>query len=336
MAVYGPFVTNYSVGNPVYMTVNRTSYRQKPITSTPLPYLVTKQISLTSGTVPQSLSTDVNTALKATALAKANSRFRSKVKGAESALGADLAERKQSSNMIKSRSLQLLKFSLQILRRDFGGAAKTLGVKKPKSLRSFGADLSGIWLEYSYGWKPLIADIGDAVQILQKPAPAEHCVGRATVRESVTTFKANPPNWHTLSYDRVYHAEVAADVYVSNQTVWMANQLGFTNPLSVAWEVVPFSFVVDWFIPVGKFLQSLNDYAGLGFLNPRYTEYGTFVRTDAWYFGQRDVVKGVSVQRVTALPSTVTLKPQFSGFYSARGANAIALLLQALKAVGSH
>jgi hypothetical protein len=34
--------------------------------------------------------------------------------------------------------------------------------------------------------------------------------------------------------------------------------LGFTNPLVVAWEVVPWSFVVDWFIPVGRYLEQLS------------------------------------------------------------------------------
>lgn len=35
---------------------------------------------------------------------------------------------------------------------------------------------------------------------------------------------------------------------------------GFTmgNPLEVGWELVPFSFVLDWFIPVGEFLKSLD------------------------------------------------------------------------------
>jgi hypothetical protein len=33
--------------------------------------------------------------------------------------------------------------------------------------------------------------------------------------------------------------------------------LGLTNPLNVAWELVPFSFVVDWFIPIGSFFDGL-------------------------------------------------------------------------------
>lgn len=31
---------------------------------------------------------------------------------------------------------------------------------------------------------------------------------------------------------------------------------GLQDPLSVAWELLPYSFVLDWFIPVGNYLQA--------------------------------------------------------------------------------
>jgi hypothetical protein len=31
---------------------------------------------------------------------------------------------------------------------------------------------------------------------------------------------------------------------------------GLKDPLSVAWELLPYSFVADWFIPIGDFLQA--------------------------------------------------------------------------------
>jgi hypothetical protein len=33
-------------------------------------------------------------------------------------------------------------------------------------------------------------------------------------------------------------------------------QTGFTNPANVIWELVPFSFVVDWFIRIGDYLNA--------------------------------------------------------------------------------
>jgi hypothetical protein len=36
-------------------------------------------------------------------------------------------------------------------------------------------------------------------------------------------------------------------------------ELGFANPLYTTWDSVPFSFMVDWFIPVGPYLEAMDD-----------------------------------------------------------------------------
>lgn len=53
------------------------------------------------------------------------------------------------------------------------------------------------------------------------------------------------------------------NVDVKNADLFKANQLGLINPATVAWEVVPFSFLVDWFLPVSRFLESQTDTLGL-------------------------------------------------------------------------
>lgn len=39
---------------------------------------------------------------------------------------------------------------------------------------------------------------------------------------------------------------------------------GFDKPLGVAWEATPFSFVADWFFPIGDYLKNLetSEFAG--------------------------------------------------------------------------
>jgi hypothetical protein len=44
-------------------------------------------------------------------------------------------------------------------------------------------------------------------------------------------------------------------------------QTGFTNPLNLVWEVLPYSFVVDWFLPVGAYLEALGSFDGLEFVD---------------------------------------------------------------------
>lgn len=66
----------------------------------------------------------------------------------------------------------------------------------------------------------------------------------------------------------------------SNVTLWYeiedpnvawASSLGLLNPAVLAWESVPFSFVIDWFLPVGNFLQSLSTPLGVKFLSGTQT-----------------------------------------------------------------
>jgi hypothetical protein len=48
-----------------------------------------------------------------------------------------------------------------------------------------------------------------------------------------------------------------SNVYVEYKTPY-AEYINVGNPLEWAWERVPFSFVVDWIIPVGSYIASLS------------------------------------------------------------------------------
>lgn len=43
----------------------------------------------------------------------------------------------------------------------------------------------------------------------------------------------------------------------------VATQYGIANPALVLWEMVPFSFAVDWFLDIGGYLESLGALNGL-------------------------------------------------------------------------
>ena len=53
---------------------------------------------------------------------------------------------------------------------------------------------------------------------------------------------------------------------VLSETAEFIANTGLLNPLSVAWELVPYSFVADWFLPVGSYLNNLDYDLGLRFL----------------------------------------------------------------------
>jgi hypothetical protein len=52
-----------------------------------------------------------------------------------------------------------------------------------------------------------------------------------------------------------------------------AAQLGFTNPVNLFWEVLPWSFVLDWAWPIGTYLELLSAFDGLTFVDGFCTQF---------------------------------------------------------------
>lgn len=178
-------------------------------------------------------------------------------------LGVDLAEYEQSASMINQRAKQLFSFARHLKKANFVDAAKDIrsaivpkGVSKRKSF-------ANNFLEWHFGWSPLLGDIHDAAKVMSRPIP--------------TTAKVSGSGWNSMSRHDEYRSaissylqdsqaqvsyRVSATVTVENPNLARAEQLGLINPAVVLWEVVPFSFVVDWFANVGDYLQGFSDFAG--------------------------------------------------------------------------
>lgn len=79
-------------------------------------------------------------------------------------------------------------------------------------------------------------------------------------------------------------------VCVRNKTLMRLEQFGLANPTAVAWELVPFSFVADWFVGIGDYLAAQTALLGLEVLDGgtsqlsvrTYTTRVTGVNPGAW------------------------------------------------------
>lgn len=65
------------------------------------------------------------------------------------------------------------------------------------------------------------------------------------------------------SWTGKFIVRLQARVRISNPNLYEANRLGLTNPAAVAWEVVPFSFLIDWFVNVGEVIGGYTSELGL-------------------------------------------------------------------------
>jgi len=200
-------------------------------------------------------------------MAKANQRV---------SLAVDILQRKEAYDMITRRVTQAAKVINDVRKLRFGDAIRDLGLKKPADWRSVPRTAGGWWLEYSYGWKPLVQDIHDAAAVLSSPQD-DLWIQESSTQPYREVFQADvgPPNNAGIHYQNVnvgkVFARVGATVSVTNPNLQALKNAGLTNPLTWAWEVIPFSFVVDWFYGVGDFLESLDDTVGLQVRDGFYT-----------------------------------------------------------------
>lgn len=200
-------------------------------------------------------------------------------------------------------------------------------------------DLSALWLEAQYGWKPLLQDIhGGAAYIAERlERPDVHTVrARLTLKRNYNPTSQSPTRVRLLKGESRYSKSIVARVSSVNH----ASLAGLTDPLAVAWELVPWSFVIDWFLPVGDFLNAASFGSSV---NATYV-ISTF-RRDQWY-GFEAVNPGTLILKggqgsayerkasltreiTTSLPAALPkVKPLSESFSWMRAANAAALLQQ--------
>lgn len=192
--------------------------------------------------------------------ARARTEALNKLRGDSSLqLGADLAEINKTLAMIASPSIAVVKALLAAKHGRWSDVPRHLGLSK-KDIMS-GKYPANKWLEYQYGWKPLMSSIHDGYnRFKSNPRTGVLQVRRTCSDSQSLDFIRN--NVRCVGSVDLKH-RVIVDFAVADQFVDALDGVGLANPLSVAWEVVPFSFVVDWFAPVGNVFAAATQTMGL-------------------------------------------------------------------------
>jgi hypothetical protein len=168
-------------------------------------------------------------------------------------LSVDIAQAGQVSKMLKDtynlvRSVkampkELIKLNVKVFaRKGPKNAAKAIGSK---------------WLEYQYGWRPLMQSVYDtAQQIIESPQRLLTIRGRgSSASEEVTTF-----NDYGQKHDSRAKLSARCEFkchFLPPTVTQLASQFTSLNPVSIAWELIPYSFVVDWFVNVGGYIRDV-------------------------------------------------------------------------------
>ncbi len=185
--------------------------------------------------------------------------------------GADFAEYKSSLGMMTRTCATLLRAGRAIKKFDFLAAAQILKMHLVPPGASRRKSFANNWLEFWFGWKPLLSDIYDAMEVLNQPIKKMYARGGG-VDGIVTQDSVNlGSTTDTYTVSMRYEARQGLTVKTIDYETFSLEQWGLANPLSVLWEIVPFSFVVDWFYRVGDVVASLTDFLGMTLVDTFYS-----------------------------------------------------------------
>lgn len=191
------------------------------------------------------------------------------LKGEGANLANMLGERQQVANSVKN-AIQTLYYGARDLRRgNIASAVRRFG-GDPKTARKLqGTDIANQWLSLQYGWKPLLSDSYDIVNSLHKREMNRLVTFRASSRHSMKRPSDSSWAFDPWGKNHGVRQTTAINKYMirawPNSSFAEPAALGFTNPLTVLWEVTPWSFVVDWFLPIGRYLEQFSAAHGWDF-----------------------------------------------------------------------
>lgn len=212
------------------------------------------------------------------------------VKSGDAGLGVTLASYAQTYDMIahKANLIRKIARKAEITAEEINRSrrrrkaewrrAKRRNVPtkwRPKDFLPVGS--ANIFLEGLFGWLPLYGSIVAGMEILTDDAPYER-ISRSRKVSKKFPWKDLPGfNPGFLSQDCLLtvRCNQSAVFRLENPNAWLANQMGLINPAVVAWDLVPWSFVVNMFVNVNSLINQFTDFYGL-----EVTGSSTTVRED--------------------------------------------------------
>lgn len=205
-------------------------------------------------------------------------------------------------------------------------------------LKSKSSDAADLWLELSFGWIPTVKDLGACINILTEDPPSSAV--EVSIRRYCQGSMLNNRSGHygSRSWEGSWRVKVGAVVKSVDNRLFTADSLGFTNPALVAWQLMPWSFIVDWFFNVSQYLESWTGVMGITLGDVYTTEYGKAKMSGGWYETDGKKVirfakansEGFYINRTLSLPQVKFQKRDFN-FGPLRALTTLALTVQQMR-----
>nr|URG16459.1 MAG: maturation protein [Leviviridae sp.] len=207
------------------------------------------------------------------------------VQDQKSMIAVSVLEAGKSLEMILLRAQQIARAIKQLKRGDIRGVLRNLG-QPPKNFdrhrRINSNDIAGNWLEYRYGWMPLLMDAQGIAQqfaddfilgqdrsdyITQKVTRRNKFTDRTTGKAVAGAWCGNTQPYPSFQWvdtiDQQEEYKIWARFKLTNPKAKSLSEWGVINPLQTIWELVPLSFVAGWFCSLGDYISHLTAFTGL-------------------------------------------------------------------------
>lgn len=171
-------------------------------------------------------------------------------------------------------------------------------------------DFSGRYLEYLYGWKPLADDVENAFQSMidgytgpEQKRFRLQVRGRRKLRDTVQLSR-NVSAYFSLNWqvEQDLLREQSAKLVLNYAFPAQAGEMLPTlTPFGTAWELAPWSFVVDWFIPIGNWVGAMEA-----------TQYAIYMQNAV-------LTRSVKVTSQPQLPSRWSIRRSIAGYVADQG-----------------
>lgn len=204
-------------------------------------------------------------------ISRAETEALNKLRDASIQLGESLVELRETLGFIAEATKFLVSLITAVRRGRWDVVAQLIGVKHTHKIREAGK----AWLAAKFAVQPLLGDIFGAVESFNKGMKRKDAYVHVSrqISNDVTPFFIPTSQWRNATQSGrvtelakvVLHGRIS-DSFVASMSAW-----GLVNPFSAAWEGLGWSWLVDWIIPIGSFLNSLSGTVGLTFMGGSLT-----------------------------------------------------------------
>lgn len=189
------------------------------------------------------------------------------------------AERKETAltviNAVErlAKGVKLIRHPKQMFRAIWGRKPTRAEMRKLKKTAAYvtrkAETVGDAWLEYRYVWTPLVLDVSDSIRALKKQKEKMYRYSQSAFKFFEDTVHFNEVCVWQQPYDSAAtvhgrygtHIKYYYDVTNPLATAWSS----LADPVQFLWDLVPWSFVADWFVDLSTYLDLRSADWGLTF-----------------------------------------------------------------------